>query len=69
MSISKHLLDAYQIHVRPGAKTCCHMCHSRHKTLSIRRDDTLAKCFRCGHYLLIKSDGLIFDSSKQEKMK
>lgn len=67
MSISDYLFRCYQIRVTSGTKSICHICHSKNKTLSIRKDDTLAKCFRCGHYLLVMNDGNIFESNKQEK--
>ena len=63
MSISKYLLNHHGIYVTPGAKTRCHVCQGRKKTLSVRRDDTLAKCFRCGIYLVGSANLHIFDSS------
>jgi hypothetical protein len=55
-SVSQIIIDNYQINARPGAKIECPFC--KHKTMSIKRDDTLAKCFHpsCGRYITVFSD-------------
>ena len=50
-SVSAILLEQFGLHAAPGSKIECPYC--RHDTLSIRRDDTLAKCFHpsCSRFL------------------
>jgi hypothetical protein len=49
--VSALLADKYGLCVELGRKTECPFCH--HKTLSVKRDDTLAKCFHpgCGRFV------------------
>ena len=51
MTVTEILLNKYGIVARAGRKIECPFCH-RH-TFSIKRDDTLAKCFHptCGRYI------------------
>lgn len=50
-TVTRLLQDRYGLEAKPGHKTTCPKCG--HKTLSIKRDDTLVKCFHpsCDFYL------------------
>lgn len=50
-SISQIVLDQYGIETKPGTKSKYPFCD--HKTFSIKRDDTIGKCFHptCGRYI------------------
>jgi len=54
--VSRTLSERHGIDARPGVKVECPFCH--HKTFSIRRDDSLGKCFHpdCGKYITSGSD-------------
>jgi hypothetical protein len=69
MSISHYLLVHYNTHIEVGRKAKCNLCNSQKKTLSLKRDDSLAKCFRCGVYFIEASDDLVFDSHKNKGVK
>src|SRR6266498_5127628 len=51
MSVSAILEADHGISARPGMKVNCPICH--HHTLSIKPDDSLAKCFhpQCGRFI------------------
>jgi hypothetical protein len=55
--VSQILREQYHIEAQPGAKIACPFCH--HHTLSIKRDDTLAKCFHasCSRFLTVHGAG------------
>jgi len=50
-SVTASLLEKYGIVARPGEKIECPFCH--HQTFSIKRDDTVGKCFHptCGRFV------------------
>jgi hypothetical protein len=56
-SVSQILREQYQLEAQAGAKIACPFCH--HHSFSIKRDDTLAKCFHgsCGRFLTIHGPG------------
>jgi hypothetical protein len=56
-SVSQILREQYQIEVQAGGKVDCPFCH--HYSFSIKRDDTLAKCFHgsCGRFLTVHASG------------
>jgi P4 family phage/plasmid primase-like protien len=57
-SVSQRLREQYQIDARPGAsKLECPFCH--HHAFSIKRDDSLAKCFHgsCGRFVTVNGVG------------
>jgi P4 family phage/plasmid primase-like protien len=58
-SVSQILREQYHIEAQPGAKITCPFC--QHHTLSIKRDDTLAKCFHnsCGRFLTVHGAGAL----------
>lgn len=66
MSIVRYLKSEYNISVSPGKKTRCPICNSTSKTLSVRKRDDLAKCFRCQHFVM-EVGGRILDSNKKEQ--
>jgi P4 family phage/plasmid primase-like protien len=49
--VSALLLEEHSLSIRPGAKGECPFC--KHKTFSVKADDTLGKCFHpaCGRFL------------------
>jgi P4 family phage/plasmid primase-like protien len=49
--VSTKLAEKYGIDIKPGGKGICPFC--RHTTLSIKRDDTIGKCFHptCGRFI------------------
>ena len=51
MGVSEILVNQYGLDVRPGQKIECPFCH--HKSFSIKRDDTIGKCFhpQCGRFI------------------
>lgn len=51
MKTSKILFEKFNIDAKPGHKVECPYCH--HKTFSIKRDDTIGKCFhpQCGRFI------------------
>jgi len=51
--VSKYLFDQYKTDVVLGQKTECPFCHKN--TFSIKRDDTIGKCFHplCGQYIAL----------------
>jgi transcription elongation factor Elf1 len=56
-SVTALLSAKFGIAARPGRKCPCPFCG--HRTLSIKADDTLAKCFypNCGKFLATKRQG------------
>jgi len=50
-SVSQILVERYGIAARPGEKVECPFCHK--KTFSVKKDDTLGKCFHphCGRFI------------------
>lgn len=57
-SVSQRLREQYQLDARPGAsKLECPFCH--HHAFSIKRDDSLAKCFHgsCGRFITVNGVG------------
>jgi P4 family phage/plasmid primase-like protien len=54
-SVSTVLSERYGIDIRPGSKGNCPFC--QHSRFSIKRDDTIGKCFHplCGRFLSSKS--------------
>ena len=52
ISTSQEIIERYGIVGNPGTKTTCPFCG--HKTFSIKRDDTIGKCFHpsCGRYII-----------------
>ena len=50
--VSQLLLHRHSLTCRPGQKVECPFCH--HKTFSIKRDDSIGKCFHpsCGRFIL-----------------
>ena len=50
-TVTKLLREKYGLEVKPGHKITCPKCG--HKTFSVKRDDTLVKCFypKCGFFL------------------
>jgi hypothetical protein len=56
-TVSQILCEQYQIEAQPGAKIRCPFCH--HHSFSIKRDDTLAKCFHgsCSRFLTAHGSG------------
>jgi len=53
LTVTEILFTKYGISAVTGKKLECPFCH--HKTLSVKRDDTLAKCFypACGRYITL----------------
>ena len=53
ITVPQYLEDTYQIKILPGKKSECPECH--HKTLSLKRDKSIAKCFhpKCGKFWTI----------------
>ena len=51
ISVTNRLIEMYGLEARPGAKTTCPFC--QRKTLFVKKDDTLAKCFHplCGAFI------------------
>jgi hypothetical protein len=51
LNVSQILSNKYGISAQPGSKVECPFC--RHETFSIKRDNTLGKCFHptCGRYV------------------
>jgi hypothetical protein len=54
--VSQHLEQTYGISIRPGDKGLCPFCRGD-KTFSVKKDDTLGKCFHpgCGRYVTLAS--------------
>jgi len=50
-SVSTLLAEKYNIDIKPGGKAACPFCE--HRTFSVKRDDTLGKCFHpaCGRFI------------------
>jgi putative DNA primase/helicase len=55
--VSQLLREQHNIEAHPGAKVDCPFC--QHKTLSVHRDDSLAKCFHsaCGRFITTAGSG------------
>lgn len=53
MSVSALLAEKYGIDIKPGGKGECPFC--RHTTFSVKRDDTVGKCFlpTCGRFVTL----------------
>jgi len=69
MKVSDYLKVEYGVLIIGGKKQKCPFCFSKNKTLSLRKDNTLAKCFRCGNFLIMSSDGTLFNSYNQKRIK
>ena len=63
MTATEILLNKYGILTRAGRKIECPFCH--HNTMSIKSDDTLAKCFHpaCGRYITPYQHNLFYENS------
>jgi len=63
MALIYYLYSHYGLTVHPGKKHHCPVCNHGKKTLSIKRDCSLARCFKCGHYFVQTKNG-IYDSTE-----
>ena len=56
-SVCQRLREQYSLDAKPGAKVDCPFC--QHHTMSIKPDDTLAKCFHgsCGRFVTTHGSG------------
>jgi len=64
MALIHYLINVYGLQIRPGKKHHCPVCHNQRKTFSVKKDATLAKCFKCGIYMIQTGSG-IYDSSDE----
>lgn len=67
-SVSDQLATKYGIDIKPGGKGACPFC--RHKAFSIKRDDTLGKCFHptCGRFITLSSNDRRYENGLHRVM-
>lgn len=61
MTLIYYIHQNYNILIKPGKKHDCPICH-RNKSLSVKKDALLAKCFKCGNYFVVTKNG-VYDST------
>ena len=66
MALIQYLFSTYGMSIYPGKKHFCPVCHSKRKTFSVKRDCSLAKCFKCGSYM-VKTDWGVYDSTNHHR--
>ena len=66
--VSDQLATKYGIDIKPGGKGACPFC--RHKAFSIKRDDTLGKCFHptCGRFITLSSNDRRYENGLHRVM-
>ena len=66
MSVTKFINDEHSLKVRPGEKIRCVYCGK--KTMQIKADDSLAKCFHpdCGRFLTSTQIQFLYKGSLYE---
>jgi len=66
MALIYYLFSTYGLEVKPGKKTFCPVCNHRKKTFSMKHDATVAKCFKCGNYM-VQTDWGVYDSTDHHR--
>lgn len=66
MALIYYLFSNYGIEAIPGKKTFCPVCDAKRKTFSIKRDASVAKCFKCGIYM-VETDWGVYDSTDNHR--
>jgi len=66
MALIYYLFQTYGVEAKPGKKTFCPVCRHQRKTFSVKRDATVAKCFKCGNYM-VQTDWGVYDSADQHR--
>ncbi len=62
MALIHYLYAHYGLLVHPGRKHHCPVCNHGKKTFAIKRDASIAKCFKCGNYFVLTDHG-VYDST------
>ena len=66
MALIYYLFSTYGLDIRPGKKHFCPVCHHQRKSFSVKSDASVAKCFKCGAYMVQTHWG-VYDSTDYHK--
>ena len=66
MALVHYLINKYGLEARPGKKHFCPICNAKRKTFSMKSDGTVAKCFKCGSYMVLTDWG-VYDSTDHHR--
>ena len=66
MALIHYLFKNYGLDIKPGKKHFCPICHHKRRTFSVKSDGSVAKCFKCGNYM-VQTDWGVYDSSDHHR--